>query len=69
MKKLIIIATILAVIYSCNSKQNDNEDSESKNITSINGKIENAKDKQVLLTYNLTTDTLQLNDKGEFTAK
>lgn len=69
MKKLIIIATILAVIYSCNSKQTDNEDSESKNITSINGKIENAKDKQVLLTYNLTTDTLQLNDKGEFTAK
>lgn len=69
MKKLLIIATILAVIYSCNSKKTDTENAESKNITSISGKIENAKEKQVLLTYNLTTDTLQLNDKGEFTAK
>lgn len=69
MKNLVILAAIITVIYSCNSQQTDTENAESRNLTSINGKIENAREKQVLLTYNLITDTLQLNDKGEFTAK
>lgn len=69
MKKVLILATIIILIYSCNNKPSGTEDSDSKNLTIINGKIENARDKQVILMYNLTSDTLQLNDKSEFSAK
>jgi thiol-disulfide isomerase/thioredoxin len=69
MKKVLIFVTIIVLVYSCNNKPADSEDSDSKNLTTINGKIENARDKQIILTYNLTSDTLQLNDNGEFSAK
>ncbi len=68
MKKLAIILLMLTVIYSCNNKK-QGEDNKDKDLTVITGKIENAKDNLVMLSYNSTTDTIKINENGEFTAK
>lgn len=69
MKKVLLVVIVLVLVYSCNNRQSDTKDSDSSSFTTLNGKIENAAEKQIILTYNLTSDTLQLNEKGEFSAK
>jgi thiol-disulfide isomerase/thioredoxin len=59
---------VLAVIYSCNNNKSTEKNDE-KDLTVISGKIDNANDRIVKLSYNSTTDTIQLNENGEFTAK
>ena len=68
MKKIFYLVLVVFVAISCGSQKGD-EGSNEKNLTVITGKIENARDKVVTIIYNCQTDTLSLNENGEFTAK
>jgi thiol-disulfide isomerase/thioredoxin len=68
MRKLIYLVVVLLVVLSCGSR-NDDKNKNEKNLTVITGKIENARDKVVTIIYNTQTDTVSLNENGEFTAK
>jgi thiol-disulfide isomerase/thioredoxin len=65
MKKILILLAVVAVVFSCKNKL----DSDDKNITEISGKIENAGNMRVLVIYNNITDSIEMNDQGEFVAK
>lgn len=62
MKKLLLGILVLVVVLSCGTGKKDKDEK----LTVISGKIENARDNVVSILYNSQTDTLNLNEKGEF---
>ncbi|MDD3687870.1 MAG: TlpA disulfide reductase family protein [Bacteroidales bacterium] len=63
MKNLILFALVIVVLYSCGSKNSGNTQ------VVIDGKITNHTDDKVIVSYNLDSDTLKLNDDGSFEAE
>ncbi|MDD4149510.1 MAG: TlpA disulfide reductase family protein [Bacteroidales bacterium] len=70
MKKFWIIILVIATIFiACNPKTDKKETETDENLTTISGKIENNKEPYVYLLYNSITDSIKINENGEFTAK
>jgi thiol-disulfide isomerase/thioredoxin len=70
MKKIWVIILAAFVIAACNSKPKEQEKSEdNQNLTIITGKIENNTEPFAYLTYNSVTDTVKIDENGQFTAK
>ncbi|PLX09871.1 MAG: hypothetical protein C0596_00895 [Marinilabiliales bacterium] len=69
MKKIWILIVAAVFVAACNSNpENQEETTNNEDITVIKGKIDNNNDPYVYLTYNSRTDTIKLNDNGEFTS-
>lgn len=69
MKKIWILLVVAAIAVSCNNKSTEQvEKSNNDDITVIKGKIENNKDSFIFISYNSKTDTINVDDQGEFTA-
>lgn len=63
MKKVLLLAVVVAIIYSCGSKNSENS-----NEVKLSGKITNSKDDKVVISFNFESDTITINDKGIFEA-
>ncbi len=69
MKKIWILFAVAILAVACNNKSKENlETSQNEDITIISGTIENNSDPFIFITYDSKTDTIKINENGEFTA-
>lgn len=69
-KGILVLVAVVMFAYSCNTKtENSDQNDEKQDLTVITGKLENNRDANAYITYNSKTDTVSINENGEFTAE
>ncbi len=69
-KGILILVSVVLFTYSCNTKTENSElNDEKQDLTIIKGKLDNNRDANAYITYNSKTDTVSINENGEFTAE